>query len=154
MSEAAYPKWPVFRRSWVAAFQRSLKTPDGVFVAAAAAAFPPVWSLVLHGQTTVFPLAAFFLGHQALEKRRPFLAGAALGLMAVKPRFGLVLAFVVLSRRSGACSSAQWPQSHFRPPSSCLMGVGTITAYADHGRSIRQIEPLLEPNSWQMHSLC
>jgi hypothetical protein len=26
MSVTAYPKWPVFRRSWVAAFQRSLTT--------------------------------------------------------------------------------------------------------------------------------
>src|SRR6185436_19055101 len=77
----------------------SAQLPDPLFLAAAAAAFPPFWQLVLHGQTTVIVLIAFFLGWLAMEKDRPFLAGCAFGLMAVKPQFGLPLAVVVLARR-------------------------------------------------------
>jgi transposase len=57
MSETAYPKWPVFRRSWVAAFQRSLtpRTTDGVGqfsarvtgeCAIAVEAMGPTWAFV------------------------------------------------------------------------------------------------------------
>jgi hypothetical protein len=70
---------------------------DRVFVVAAAAAFPPFWSLVLHGQVTVLVLAAFWAGWLALERRRRFLAGVAFGMLAIKPQFGIPLAVVVLT---------------------------------------------------------
>src|SRR5688572_4195596 len=68
--------------------------PDRTLVFAAAAAFPPFWSLVLHGQVTVIVLAAFWGGWLALERRRHWLAGVAFGLLALKPQFGIPLAVV------------------------------------------------------------
>jgi alpha-1,2-mannosyltransferase len=73
--------------------------PDGRLVAAVAIAFPPFWQLVMNGQVTAIVLVAFTLGWLALERGRTVLAGAALGLLAIKPQFGLVLAVVVLWRR-------------------------------------------------------
>lgn len=71
--------------------------PDRMFVIAAAAAFPPFWSLVLHGQVTLILLVAFWAGWLALERRRHWLAGFAFGLLALKPQFGIPLAVVVLA---------------------------------------------------------
>ena len=71
--------------------------PDRVFVIAAAAAFPPFWSVILYGQVTIVPLVAFWAGWLALERRRPYLAGLAFGLLALKPQLGIPLAVVVLA---------------------------------------------------------
>jgi len=73
--------------------------PDRNLVIAAAAAFPPFWSLVLYGQISVLILGAFWAGWLALERGRHFLAGVAFGLLAIKPQFGLPLAVIVLARR-------------------------------------------------------
>ena len=64
-----------------------------------AAAFPPFWMLVLYGQITILILGAFWAGWMALERRHHVLAGAAFGLLAIKPQFGIPLAVVVLARR-------------------------------------------------------
>ena len=70
---------------------------DPRLIVAAAAAFPPFWNLVLYGQITIFILIAFWLGWLALERGRAYLAGAAFGLLALKPQFGIPLAAVVLA---------------------------------------------------------
>lgn len=70
---------------------------DRTLVLAAAAAFPPFWSLILYGQITILILAAFWLGWLALERGRSYLAGAAFGLLALKPQFGIPLAAIVLA---------------------------------------------------------
>jgi hypothetical protein len=59
-------------------------------------AFPPLWHLVANGQTTAIPILAFVLAWLALERNRPFLAGVALGLLVLKPQFGIVIAAVAL----------------------------------------------------------
>ena len=64
---------------------------------AAAAAFPPFWSLILYGQITIVILVAFWLGWLALERGRSYLAGVAFGLLALKPQFGIPLAAIVLA---------------------------------------------------------
>ena len=66
-------------------------------IVAAAAAFPPFWNLILYGQITIFILIAFWLGWLALERGRAYLAGAAFGLLALKPQFGIPLAAIVLA---------------------------------------------------------
>jgi hypothetical protein len=71
--------------------------PDGRMIVAAAAAFPPFWSLILYGQITIVILIAFWLGWLALERGRPYLAGAAFGLLTLKPQFGIPLAVIVLA---------------------------------------------------------
>jgi alpha-1,2-mannosyltransferase len=75
---------------------------EGSLVVAAAAAFPPFWYLVLYGQITMLVLAAFWLGWLALERGHRLLAGAAFGLLAIKPQFGIPLVVVVLVGR-------EWP---------------------------------------------
>jgi hypothetical protein len=86
----------IVRAAWMPV---SSQLPDALFLGAAAAAFPPFWQLVIHGQSTIIVLIAFVLGWLALERRRDFLAGCAFGLIAMKPQFGLGLAVVVLARR-------------------------------------------------------
>jgi alpha-1,2-mannosyltransferase len=70
---------------------------DRRLIIAAAAAFPPFWTLIVYGQITILILLAFWLGWLALERGRSYLAGAAFGLLALKPQFGIPLAAVVLA---------------------------------------------------------
>jgi len=85
---------------------------DAVIVALLAAAFPPFVAMVQYGQNTVLLVGACFLAWRALEAERSLLAGAALGLLAIKPQFGLPFAAIVLAGREwrmfvgGACSIA------------------------------------------------
>jgi alpha-1,2-mannosyltransferase len=65
----------------------------------AAAAFPPLWILLLTGQNTIIVLAAMWAGWLALERGRPVMAGIAFGLLAIKPQFGIPFAVVVLVGR-------------------------------------------------------
>lgn len=127
---------------------------DPVFLAAAAAAFPPFWQLVLHGQTTIIVLVAFCLGWLALERRHAFLAGCAFGLIAMKPQFGLALAVAILARRD-------WP---------CVLGAIASVAvqalvvywfldgavfhdFLQMARVAADRSDLLEPRAFQSHSL-
>jgi hypothetical protein len=73
--------------------------PDAALVVAAAAAFPPFFQTIIYGQITVLILIPLFLAWLALERGRHVAAGFALGLLAIKPQFGLVFAVVVLMRR-------------------------------------------------------
>ena len=72
--------------------------PDGRLVAAAALAFAPAWHLLVNQQMTAILLVACTAGWLAFERGRPLLAGLALGVLAVKPQFGLVLAPLVIAR--------------------------------------------------------
>ncbi len=128
--------------------------PDGWFVAAAAAAFPPFWLLVLFGQTTIVPLAAFFLAALALKADRPFLAGLAFGLLSIKPQFAILLTFVVVLNAQwrillgGACSLVIQLAAVIG-----ILGFQALLAYSDTILAMRDIERFLEPDSWRMHSL-
>ena len=82
---------------WIAWRRVSGELSDRRLVLAAAAAFPPFWSLILYGQITILILMAFFLGWLALERRRPYVAGLAFGLLALKPQFGIPLVAIVLA---------------------------------------------------------
>jgi alpha-1,2-mannosyltransferase len=73
------------------------RVTDRPLAFAAAAAFPPVFTLVLYGQISIVVVLAFWLGWLALERGRPYLAGAAFGLLALKPQFGIALAAIVLA---------------------------------------------------------
>ena len=69
---------------------------------AGALAFPPFWLTVMNGQVTMILLGTFFAAWMALRRRQNFLAGAALGLVAIKPQFGLPLVVVVIAGREWA----------------------------------------------------
>lgn len=65
-----------------------------------AAAFPPFWVTITHGQTSF--LAAALVGAGALlVGRRPWLAGCLIGLAIFKPQYGLLIPVVLLA-------SGQW----------------------------------------------
>lgn len=127
---------------------------DGFFVAMAGAAFPPVWNLVLYGQTTVIPLIAFTFAWLAMRGQRPMAAGAAIGLLAVKPQFGLVFAVVLMSA------------GHWRVILGAVLSVGVqlllviatmgsqaLLRYLETMQQLRTIRALLEPHPYRMHSL-
>src|SRR5262245_26909334 len=83
---------------WLAWRALRADLPDGRLIAAAALAFAPAWHLLVNQQMTTILLVAFAAAWLALERGRPFLAGLALGVLALKPQFGLVLAPLVIAR--------------------------------------------------------
>jgi hypothetical protein len=127
---------------------------DPVFVAAAAAAFPPFWSLILHGQSTIVILIGFWAGWKALERRRPFLAGMAFGLLLLKPQFAIVLA-------PTAILCGEWPliagaTASIAIQTGCvglLLGWQVLKAYVAFLPFMLKNTDLLEPKPFQMHSL-
>jgi hypothetical protein len=128
--------------------------PDRLFVAAAAAAFPPFWSLVLHGQTTIVPLLAIFLTCKCLERGRRFLAGMAVGLLLIKPQFGIVLAAVIVFGGEWAMLAGVITAAAIQLGAVIwLMGAAVLSDYAVTVRRLPQLLPLLEPRAFQMHSL-
>ena len=63
-----------------------------------ALAFPSVWIAVMAGQNSFFTLGVAGLGLTLLD-RRPWLAGVCIGLLAIKPQFGIVFPLVLLLGR-------------------------------------------------------
>lgn len=59
--------------------------PHLPLVLVAAAAFPPFWQVIQHGQLSVVALASVVLAWHALRTGHRFTAGAALGVLAYKP---------------------------------------------------------------------
>ena len=82
---------------WSAWRKVSAQLSDRMLVLAATASFAPFWNLVLNGQVSIVILLGFWLGWLALEQNRSYLAGAAFGLLALKPQFGIPLAAIVLA---------------------------------------------------------
>jgi hypothetical protein len=70
-----------------------------------AAAFPPVFINLGHGQNGFLTAALFGLALAMLD-RRPILAGVLLGLMAYKPQFGLMIPLVLLATFRGRTIAA------------------------------------------------
>ena len=121
---------------------------------AAAAAFPPFWYLVLHGQTTIVPLVAFCLGWLALEHRRPFWAGMAFGLLLLKPQFALVLAVLVLVCREWSMLAGAIVCAGVHVIATVkFLGSGVLWDYAAIVMRLPELRELLEPRPDQMHSL-
>lgn len=128
--------------------------PDRTFVVAAAAAFPPFWSLVLHGQVTVILLAAFWAGWLALERHRRWLAGFAFGLLAIKPQFGIPLAVVVIASGEWAMLAGALASVTAQVAAVWLMlGTGAVTAFAHNIPAMIAVADLLEAKPFMSHSL-
>jgi hypothetical protein len=62
-----------------------------------ALALPAVYSTILHGQTGALIAALFAGGLALLGAGRPMLAGFALGLIALKPQYGVLLPVALLA---------------------------------------------------------
>lgn len=69
---------------------------DAVFLLIA---FPGVFICVFHGQNSLYTAALFAGGLLAMERGRPYLAGLALGLLAYKPQFGLLIPVALIAAR-------------------------------------------------------
>jgi hypothetical protein len=127
---------------------------DARLVATAAFAFAPFVELVRYGQSTIILVAACYAAYLALNRQRPVLAGAALGLLALKPQFGLPFAVVVLAGGEWAMlagailsvtaqAAAVW----------IVMGREAFTRYAALLPDIVRNTDALEANKWTVHSL-
>ena len=139
---------------WVAWRSARTHLPDRVLVFAAAAGFPPFWQVVMNGQITVIVLGAFLLAWLALEHNRNFLAGCALGLLAIKPQFGLPFAAIVLVRRDwrmlgGAIASVALQALIV----SLTLGSEAFLGYYSMLPSIVAHADALEPKAFQSHSI-
>lgn len=139
---------------WGAHYPARRLLPDTRFVALAAAAFPPFFLLVLYGQMTIIPMLGFHLCWLGLRSSRPIAAGAALGLLTLKPQFGVVLLPLFLLSRSWQvllgfvfCVFAQLVAIAW------TMGSQAFTAYGATLAGMPSVEYLLEPDAWRMHSL-
>lgn len=128
--------------------------PDKVFVAGAAAAFPPFVNLVLYGQTTIVPLVAFACAWAGLARNRPFVAGAALSLLTIKPQFGIVVAFVVILGGHGRIVLGGLAGLAVQVAAVIqVIGAQALAVYYETVRGLSRVEHLLEPDAWRMHSL-
>ena len=127
---------------------------DRWLIIAAAAAFAPFWSLVLHGQSTVLPLLAFLLAAVALSRGHEGWAGAALGLLATKPQFALLLPLWLLAaRRWRMIAGATLSVAAQLAVVAVLLGFEAWRDYAAVVRALPSAEAQLEPRPWLMHSL-
>ena len=128
--------------------------PDGRFIAIVAAAFPPFWNLVLNGQNTIIPLAAFYLAWRALERNQKVLAGFILGALFFKPQFGVALALIVLfnlemGMLAGIAASAALQIA-------VVVGTLDVSALMDYVRFMQRVmtvEHLIEPKPFELHSI-
>lgn len=128
--------------------------PYRATVAVAAAAFPAFFNVLAHGQNSVLALACFTLAFAAFNRRQPFLAGAAIGLLLYKPQLGLAAActFVMCGEWravAGAVASvlgqlaAMW----------AFFGIDVIAAYARVVARFGEMSAVLDVKPYQMHSL-
>jgi len=63
-------------------------------------AFPPLFHFVVRAQLSALVLACFTVAFLAFRANRPWLAGAALGLLVFKPQFLLAIPLVLLLSRA------------------------------------------------------
>lgn len=130
------------------------RLPDAWFMAAAAAAFPPFWNLVINGQNTIVPIAAFFLAWRALDSHRRVLAGLALGLLFFKPQFGLALAVVVLAGGEWAMLAGLAVAAAVHTGLvAATTGLASLADYAQFMREVTAVEHLIEPDPFELHSI-
>jgi alpha-1,2-mannosyltransferase len=135
-------------------WQLSGRQVDGTLLFWACAAFPPIWNLVLHGQTTFFPLVAFAAATLSLSRQRRFLAGASLGLLAIKPQFALMIALIALVAREWRMIAGAVVSLALQASAVVLVfGSGVLNDYLAALRSLPAQLALLEPKPYQLHSL-
>jgi hypothetical protein len=127
---------------------------DRRLIIAAAAAFPPFWTLIVYGQVTILILIAFWLGWLALERGRPYLAGTAFGLLALKPQFGIPLAAIVLAcgewrMLAGALSSVALQIAAI----ALALGSAVFATFVSSLQITLTHAEALEPKPFMSHSL-
>jgi hypothetical protein len=127
---------------------------DRRFVMAAALGFPSIWSMVMHGQTTIIVIVAFALAWMALEAESRFAAGLAIGLLALKPQFGVLIALVAIARGEWllvlgtlTCIAIQTAVTIL------LFGTGILQRYTETAIAVLQTAHMPEIKPYLQHSL-
>lgn len=127
---------------------------DRRFVLAGALAFPPIWSLVLHGQTTIFPFLSFLALWIALDRGRPFLGGLAVGTIAMKPQLGVVIALVaILSREWRLVAGAVTSIALQAAVTASLFGSAILWRYVQTSIDVARTAHVGETKPYLQHSL-
>jgi hypothetical protein len=119
-----------------------------------AAAYPGFFSLIAFGQSSALALALFTLAFFALQARRPFLAGLAIGSLIYKPQLGLAAGVIFVAAAewkvvAGAMASAA------AQVGLAWVGFGgeVMRRYGQMFLRLGSAQPFLEPKLYQMHSL-
>jgi hypothetical protein len=117
-------------------------------------AFPAFWHVIAWGQTSALALACFTLAFLALQAKREFAAGLALGCLIFKPQLAITAGVVFLFSFQwkiivGAvvAVAAQLGAAGF------YYGTGSLRDWIHTLLNLPTVLPLLEPRIYQTHSL-
>jgi alpha-1,2-mannosyltransferase len=127
---------------------------EGWLVLLLALAYPPLFHLIVWGQTSALALACFTAAYLALRANRKFLAGLAIGCLMIKPQLGLAAAFIFVAARerrvvAGAIVSA----SANLLAGWTYYGTPVMQTYFAQLWQSPGLMPQLEPRLYQTHSL-
>ncbi len=127
---------------------------DRTTVALVALASPALFNLLLHGQSSALALAFLTFTYIALENRKPFVAGLALGMLAYKPQLGIAAAAVfVVCREWRVIAGAMVTATAQLGIAWTYFGTELMRSYAHAMATIGRIDNLLAIKPYQMHSL-
>lgn len=119
-----------------------------------AAGFPAAQAMAATGQTSAFALAWLVLAYLALRRRHDVLAGMALGMLAYKPTFGLLVPFALLSTRQFRATAAAAGTALLQFVIAwAYFGREAIIDYVRNFETISSQRSLLEAQPYAMHSL-
>jgi hypothetical protein len=124
-------------------------------VALAALAFPGLFHLLTFGQSSGLALVAFALAFLAYSARRFWLAGLAIGLLAVKPQLGLAAAILFFcSLEWKVIAGALLSMVAQMASAWAYFGWPVLPDYGQHLLDVPHVPRwLLEPKLYQLFSL-
>ena len=115
-------------------------------VVTSCAAFPGLYSVVLHGQLSCLALACVTVALVALRRGRPLIAGLALGMLVFKPHWVVAAGAVFLfAREWRVVAGIVFGAVGQLALTSLVVGSQVMTAYGQALRSLPRIADMLEP---------
>lgn len=115
---------------------------------AVAAAFPGLFSVVLHGQTSFVALACVVAALIALRRGAKSVAGLALGLLVFKPHWLVAAGAVFLfAREWRVVAAAAGAAAAETAVTFVCVGASAMAAYSNALRALPRIADLLEPRA-------
>jgi hypothetical protein len=133
---------------WAMWRQSPALRPYRYAVVASCIAFPGLYSVVLHGQTSFVALAALTAALLALRRGSMLTAGLALGMLVFKPHWLLAAcAIFVVAREWRVVAGAMVSAIAQVGITALVVSASTMSAYFAVLRSLPRIAPLLEPRS-------
>jgi len=126
----------------------------GGTVALLAVAYPAFFHLIAWGQTSALALACFTGMFFLLRDRRNFLAGIVLGCLIFKPQLGMAAAVIFVAIGAWKVVGGALVSAGVQLAIGVLYyGGGALRRWIEMLRNVRSLFPLLEPRSYQTHSL-